>query len=302
MDAVFCNAFLLKTRSKPASKYRHALFDIKNEKLSLFTNIFVEMTKTIWYLLAIIFLFASCVPTKDLIYLQNKYPDEVTGPMSAVASKPYRLQVNDIVSVEIKAIDSKLVEMFKTTESTNTQSAETLYFSGYTIDDRGNIRIPLLNEINILGLTVAEARQAIERQLLADYFKATANIFVSVKLAGFRYTINGEIQSPGTKTLLQDKVNILEAVANAGDITVTGDRKNVAVIRQFPHGTEIHNIDLTDINAMKSPYYYLQPNDYVYIKPLPQKAWGTGTTGLQSFTTIISALTLVTTTILLLTK
>lgn len=292
----------MKTRSKPASKYRHALFDIKNEKLSLFTNIFVEMTKTIWYLLAIIFLFASCVPTKDLIYLQNKYPDEVTGPMSAVASKPYRLQVNDIVSVEIKAIDSKLVEMFKTTESTNTQSAETLYFSGYTIDDRGNIRIPLLNEINILGLTVAEARQAIERQLLADYFKATANIFVSVKLAGFRYTINGEIQSPGTKTLLQDKVNILEAVANAGDITVTGDRKNVAVIRQFPHGTEIHNIDLTDINAMKSPYYYLQPNDYVYIKPLPQKAWGTGTTGLQSFTTIISALTLVTTTILLLTK
>lgn len=268
----------------------------------MFTNIFVEMAKLLLYLLAIICLFSSCVPTKDLIYLQNKYPDEAVAPMTAVPLKPYRLQVNDIVSVEIKAIDSKLVEMFKTSEATSTQSAETLYFNGYTIDDHGNIRIPLLNEINILGLTVAEARQAIEKQLLAEYFKVTANIFVSVKLAGFRYTINGEIQSPGTKTLLQDKVNILEAVANAGDITVTGDRKNVAVIRQFPHGTEIHNIDLTDINAMKSPYYYLQPNDYVYIKPLPQKTWGTGTTGLQSFTTIISALTLVTTTILLLTR
>ena len=268
----------------------------------MFTNIFVEMAKSFLYLLAITCLFSSCVPIKDLIYLQNKYPDEAVAPMSAVPSKPYRLQVNDIVSVEIKAIDSKLVEMFKTSEATLNQSAETLYFNGYTIDDHGNIRIPLLNEINILGLTVAEARQAIEKQLLAEYFKATANIFVSVKLAGFRYTINGEIASPGTKTLLQDKVNILEAVANAGDITVTGDRKNVSVIRQFPHGTEIHNIDLTDINAMRSPYYYLQPNDYVYVKPLPQKTWGTGTTGLQSFTTIISVLTLVTTSVLLLTR
>lgn len=261
------------------------------------------MTKLFCCLFAISCLLSSCVPTKDLIYLQNNNSDKVAAPISAVPSKSYRLQVNDIVSIEIKAIDSKLVEMFKNNAvSTAAVSAESLYYNGYTIDDHGNIRIPLLNEINILGLTVAEARLAIEKQLLQDYFKATANIFVSVKLAGFRYTINGEIQSPGTKTLLQDKVNILEAVANAGDITVTGDRKNVSVIRQFPHGTEIHTIDLTDINAMKSPYYYLQPNDYVYIKPLPQKTWGTGTTGLQSFTTIISALTLVTTIILLITK
>ena len=76
---------------------------------------------------------------------------------------------------------------------------------------------------------------------------------MTVKLSGIRYTINGEITSPGTKILYQDKVTILEAIANASDITVTGDRKTVTVIRQFPHGTELHDIDLTDVNALKSP-------------------------------------------------
>ena len=131
-------------------------------------------------------------------------------------------------------------------------------------------------------------------------FNKEANIFVIVKLAGIRYSINGEIASPGTKTLYQDKVTILEAIANSGDITVVGDRKSVTVIRQFPYGTEMHDIDLTDVKAMKSPYYFIQPNDYIYIKPLKQKTWGTGTTGIQSLTTIITLLSLVTTTIVFL--
>jgi polysaccharide export outer membrane protein len=94
-------------------------------------------------------------------------------------------------------------------------------------------------------------------------------------------------------------VNVLEAVANSGDITITGDRKDVKVMRQFPHGLEIYSIDLTDVNALKSPYFYLQPNDYIYVKPLKQKSWGTGKTGVESLATILSILTLATTTILL---
>ncbi|HLA56873.1 MAG TPA: polysaccharide biosynthesis/export family protein [Flavobacterium sp.] len=248
--------------------------------------------------------FTSCVPTKDLVYLQNKENKDSVQAVNPVASKPYRLQTNDIINVSIKAIDPKLVEMFSIFSEAQQmgQSEQTLYFNGYTVDDHGNIRIPVLKEINVLGFTLEEVRAKVESQLLADYFKQEANIFVTVKLAGFRYTINGEVGSPGSKILFQEKANIMEAIANAGDITTTGDRKKVAVIRQFPQGTEIHTIDLTDIKAMQSSYYYLQPNDYIYVKPLPQKAWGTGTTGLQSFTTIISVLTLVTTTILLLTQ
>ena len=106
--------------------------------------------------------------------------------------------------------------------------------------------------------------------------------------------------NPGSKILYQDKVNILEAIANSGDITVTGDRKDVVVIRQFPHGAETFKIDLTDDNAMKSNVYYLHPNDYIYIKPLKQKTWGTGKTGIESLGSIITILSLATTTFLLL--
>ncbi len=138
------------------------------------------------------------------------------------------------------------------------------------------------------------------KKLLEEYFKTEANIFVTVKLAGFRYTINGEVGSTGTKTIFQEHVNIMEAVANAGDITITGDRKSVTVIRQTPTGVLMNDLDLTDINVMKSPYYYLQPNDYVYVKPLKQKTWGTGKTGIESITTIITVLSLATTVFLLL--
>jgi polysaccharide export outer membrane protein len=125
-------------------------------------------------------------------------------------------------------------------------------------------------------LTTLDEIRISEKQLLEEYFKTEANIFVTVKLAGFRYTINGEVGSTGTKTLFQDHVNIMEAIANSGDITITGNRKAVTIIRQSPTGSQMHDIDLTDRNVMKSPYFYLQPNDYIYVKPLRQNGgWKT---------------------------
>lgn len=249
--------------------------------------------------LLVLFL-VSCVPSKDLIYLQDKNPNDAEAAITPVGNKPYRLQTNDILQVTVKAVDPKLVEMFSVTQNQQPVLTENMiYFNGYTVDDHGNIRMPLLNEVNVLGFTIDEVRQKIEKRLLDEYFTKEANIYVNVKLAGFRYTINGEVLQPGTKVMMVEKLNIMEAVANAGDILVTGNRKDVKIIRQMPHGTEIHTIDLTDIDAMKSPYYQLQPNDYVYVKPLPQKVWGTGTTGIQALTTVISALTLVTTAILI---
>ena len=240
----------------------------------------------------------SCVPTKDLIYLQSKQKTD-SGMINLVASKPYRLQTNDIISISIRAIDEKLVAIFNSgSEAQN--SDQGLYFKGYTIDDHGNVRLPILGEINVLGFTTEEIRLKIEETLLKDYFKKEAGIYVNVKLAGFRYTVNGEVNATGSKILYQDKVNIMEAIANSGDITVTGDRKNVKVIRQFPQGAQTFTIDLTDENAMKSVCYNLQPNDYIYVQPLKQKAWGTGRTGIESLGTIITLLSLATTTYLLL--
>jgi polysaccharide export outer membrane protein len=260
------------------------------------------MNKSVLYLwLGISVLFTSCISTQDLVYLQKKNGSETTFPISEVASKPYRLQTNDVLSITIKANDQKLVAIFSPTgQSESGKSEQGLYFDGFTVDDHGNIRIPVLGEINVIGFTVEEIRTKIEKQLLAEYFNKEANIFVTVKLAGFKYTINGEIGNTGTKTLFQDHVNIMEAIANSGDITITGNRKAVTIIRQLPSGTEMHDIDLTDINVMKSPYFYLQPNDYIYVKPLKQKTWGTGKTGIESLGTIITLLSLATTTFLLL--
>jgi polysaccharide export outer membrane protein len=249
-------------------------------------------------------LFTSCIPVKDLVYLQKKDKSSDQGAVAMVESKPYRLQTHDVLSITIKASDPKLVTIFNPTANNSEadQSESGLYFDGFTVDDHGNIRIPVLGEMNVMGYTLEEVRVSIEKQLLADYFKDNASIFVVVKLAGFRYTINGEVGSTGTKTLFQEKVNIMEAIANAGDITTTGDRKAVTVIRQTPNGTEMKDLDLTNINVMNSPYYFLQPNDYIYVKPLKQKTWGTGSTGIQSLTTLITLLSLVSTTYLLLKK
>lgn len=260
------------------------------------------MNRYLFYLLLSIgVLFTSCISTRDLVYLQKKDNSDLETSISAVESKPYRLQINDVLSITIKAIDPKLVTIFSTTnEGESGKSESGLYFNGFTVDDHGNIRMPILGEINVIGYTLDEVRIRIEKQLLEEYFNKEANIFVTVKLAGFRYTINGEVGSTGTKTLFQDHVNIMEAIANSGDIAITGNRKAVTIIRQTPNGSEMHDLDLTDINVMQSPYFYLQPNDYIYVKPLKQKTWGTGKTGIESLSTIITLLSLATTTFLLL--
>jgi len=261
-----------------------------------------KMNKSILYiLLGISVFFTSCIPTKDLIYLQNKSGTETGAPITEVMLKPYRLQVNDVLSITIKADDPKLVTIFNPTNSGEAaKGGSASYFDGFTVDDHGNIRIPVLGEINAIGFTTDELRINIEKQLLDEYFKKEANIFVTVRLAGFKYTINGEVGSVGTKFLFQDHVNIMEAIANSGDITITGDRKSVTIIRQLPTGTEMHDIDLTDIKVMQSPYYNLQPNDYIYVKPLKQKTWGTGKTGIESIGGIMTLISLITTTILIL--
>ncbi len=246
-------------------------------------------------------LMVSCVPSKDLIYLQHS-KDAVDTQVTPSAFKPYRLQTNDVLNITIKAIDPKLVEIFNNSnvQATNIVGEQTSYYNGYSVDDHGNIRMPMLGEINVLGFTTEEVRMKIEKQLSDQYFKEQAGVFVSVKMTGFRYTINGEVANTGTKTLYQDRVNIMEAIANAGDINVTGDRKDVKVIRRFPQGNETFSIDLTTDKAMQSPCYYLQPNDYIYIKPLKQKTWGTGKTGIESLTTVVTAISLATTVFLLL--
>jgi polysaccharide biosynthesis/export protein len=247
--------------------------------------------------------FTSCISTKEMTYLQ-KTESSVDSIISLQRlQKPYRIQVNDLLSIRVKALDQELVGMFNPINDANAAATgeERMYYDGFTVDLHGNIRVPSLGEINVLGYTVDEVREKIEEELLSRYFKSEANIFVTVKLAGIRYTTLGEIGS-GSQVIYKEQVTIMEAVANAGGIGEYGDMENVRIIRQTPAGEKIYNIDLTNIDATKSPYYYIQPNDLILVNPVPQKALGIGTTGFALLRDVASIVTLLTSVILIITR
>ena len=247
----------------------------------------------------------SCIPLKEIVYLQEDENNPNDSIQALVQQpKPYRVQINDILNIRIKVLDQDDVTIFNPIGegSLNADAAERAYFDGFTVDIHGNIRIPELGELNVLGFTTTAIEEKIKEKLLEEQFKETANIFITVKLAGLRYTALGEVNAPGTQILFQERVNVFQAIANAGEITEVGNRKEVQIIRQYPQGQEIHLLDLTERNVMSSPYYFIQPNDMIYVKPLKQKTYGTGTTGIQSFQTIAAILGLVTTTVLLFTR
>lgn len=222
--------------------------------------------------------------------------------------KPYRVQISDIISIRVKALDQETVSIFNPlpisgqngNQASQAAQGERAYYDGFTVDLHGKIEVPVLGEIHVLGYTTEEIEDLIKARLLKDQFKSTANLFVTVKLGGLRYVASGEIGSPGTKTLFQEQATIFEAIANAGEIPVTGDMRDVMLIRQYPEGQQIHHLDLTDVNIMNSPYYYIQPNDMIYVKPLKVKTLGTGTTAMQALQSIVTLISLATTTIVLL--
>lgn len=249
-------------------------------------------------------LLTSCIPHKDIVYLQNKDIAADSLQLLVEQQKPYRIQINDILNIRIKVLDQENVSIFNPIGegNLNASAAERAYFDGFTVDSHGRIRIPELGQLTVLGYTTSEIEELIKNKLLEEQFKETANMFITVKLSGLRYTAMGEVGSPGSQILFQERVNIFQAIANVGEVAITGDRKDVMVIRQYPQGQQIHHLDLTDVNVMHSPYYYIQPNDMIYVKPLKQKTWGTGTTGRETLTTVVSVVSLLATTVLLITR
>lgn len=259
------------------------------------------MLRKILFIFSLGLLITSCIPKKELTYFQGE--PSSNKEVYKILNEPYKLQVNDILDIQIKANNEELVALFKQSETQITGtagqiSADQFYLKGYTVDRLGNIRIPYVGELNVLGYTEKEVREKIESEL-AKFFKDIDDIFITVKLAGIRFTVIGEVESPGPAVLFQNQVNIVEAIANAGDIAITGDRKNVTIIRKHIDGTKKMTLDLTDVAIFNSDAFYIQSNDIIYVEPLKQKSWGTGTTGVQTFTTIVSVLSFVTTTILL---
>ncbi len=254
--------------------------------------------KFLFFLLVLV-AFASCVPHKKIVYMQGESLS--TSGVQEIYNLDYRLQVDDIIKVDIKATNQELVQLFQSNQSTNVQQTTGggLYFSGYSVDKQGFIELPFLGKINVLGYTTEEVSHKV-KSLLSRYFKDVSEMFVSTKLAGIRYTTIGEIGSTGTKVLFQNSVNIIEAVANAGDITPFGDKTNVEIIRKSGDGIQKFRVDLTQMDLFNSEVFYLQPNDIINVPALPQKALGSGVTGTQTLSAILSVMSFISTTYLLI--
>ena len=252
------------------------------------------------YFLVLIFFIISCTPQKKLIYFQDKGTSQIDSIINAQQSK-YKLQLNDVISVNVQSINEESFSFFNTEQTTrnsqysiSTQNSDgsSILISGYKINDSGYVELPVVGNIYIKDLTVEEAKNVIQKSL-SFYLK---EIYISVRLLSFKITFLGEVGNPGIYRTFEDKLNIINALSLAGDLTEYGNRQNIMLIRQNEKGKQIHFVDLTDRNILNSEYFYLLPNDVVYIEPLPAKSWGF----VNAITPITLTLSLISTTILII--
>ncbi len=234
----------------------------------------------------------SCVSPEKLTYLQIGEENQSDSLFYALNRSKYNVQPNDILSITVRSYDSKTSELFNTTSSSanlNAAAGDLLfYLNGYTVDFEGNIDMPVLGAFNVAGKNVDEIKLLVQAEL-NNYFQDNT-VFVNVQLAGVRYSVVGDVLNPGKYVIYQNQVNIFEALAVAGDITIVGDRKKIQIVRQEQEGVIIIDLDLTDSSVLSDPYFFIQPNDIINVKPLNVKSLGIGTTGFQTIASVLGVL------------
>ena len=233
-------------------------------------------------------LFSSCYYNKKLVYLQDKSFSEYQPKLIENVKTSYGLQPNDILSVKVKSsTDANVSDLFNIT--TTSQAAQfispgNLFLEGYFVDTDGNLTLPIIGTFPVKGLTVEAARDTIQSK--ADRYLKNATVIV--KLISFKVTVLGEVRNPGYHYVYNNQVTILEALGLAGDLTPVANRKNVKLIRQTQTGSEVVLLDLTDPNLLKSKYFYLLPNDALYIEPMAARS---SRLNLEHLTLVFSAAT-----------
>ncbi|MDN3671146.1 polysaccharide biosynthesis/export family protein [Echinicola jeungdonensis] len=233
--------------------------------------------------------------------LEEKEPVIINeGNLVPYETEDYHLQYNDIVDVTIKTTSPEINDIFtfsavseqmRMMSGSLANSGDVFFLNGYTIDNQGNIELPMIGEIKLVGLTTKEAKELIGAKV-KDYVKED-EAFVRVRLGGIRYSALGEFNRPGRYTMMQNRVTIYEAIANAGDLTTLAKRNSVNIIRQYPDGSKTHKINLNHKGLMASEFYFLKPNDLIYAEPMKVRELGTGVTFLQTFQLAITSLTAV---------
>ena len=256
-------------------------------------------------LVALALLVSSCASTKDIAYFQNKM---VNQPEKIDKHAGIVIQPKDMLSIVVSSRNPELVAMFNLPVvsyqaggevSLNTAQQRLM---GYVVDEEGFIDFPVLGKLNIVGKTRWEVAELVKNKLIQEGYLSDA--VVTVEFLNFKISVLGEVASPGTFSIDGDKVTVLQAISLARDLTIFGRRDNVSVIREQDGKRTIYEINLTDVDLFKSPAYYLQQNDIVYVQPNDIKARQSTTDdktlriasiGLSSGSLLVSVVTLLAT-------
>ena len=244
-----------------------------------------------------IFLLTSCGSVKNVAYLQNS--DSINFARSEYLYDA-RIMPKDVLTITVNTVNPEAAAPFNLTVPTsfNNQTRSTYsqaILQTYLVDNNGRIDYPVLGTLQVGGLSKSECEKMIHDKIL-PYLNAAENPVVTVRMSNYKISVLGEVNRPGMFTVGNEKINILEALAQAGDLTIYGVREKVKLIREDAKGRkDVITLNLNDANIINSPYYYLQQNDIVYVEPNKVKARnstiGQSTTIWLSATSILVSLT-----------
>jgi polysaccharide export outer membrane protein len=257
-----------------------------------------------FFLIAVTLLLASCGSTKEIPYMVDaeSIPQDVLA-QAAKTSDPV-IMPGDLLETLITSPNVEAVKPFNRlssmTDIGGASSASNMSSTYYLVDDNGNINFPILGKLHLGGLAMSEAKSLIANKIYPKYLTEAPDVELHIR--NFRVSVLGEVKTPGIVQANNERMTILEAIAQAGDLTIQGRRDNIMLIRTSANGTRsIQRLNLNDKNLLVSPYYNLQQNDVIYVQPNESKArssWQVPpalTLGLSTVGLMISIATLIVT-------
>ena len=225
-------------------------------------------------LLGVLLLLTGCTSYQKIPYLQDFETVNATEELTAMYDA--HIRPKDLLTITVNTTDPEAAAPFNLTVQSSANSNLTQWVTQqaalqqYLVDNQGNIDFPVLGELHLGGLSMNEAESMI-REKLQPFLKETP--IVTVRMVNYKISVLGEVAKPGTFIINNEKVNVLEALAMAGDMTIWGLRDNVKLVREEEDGKRnIVVLDLNRADIVKSPYYHLQQNDILYVSPNKTKA------------------------------
>ncbi len=218
-------------------------------------------SKRIWPVFLLLLVSSCSSPLKQMTYMYNAQTD-VNYPRPDLP-QPYKIRPNDQLYITVVSDDQMKTDFLNISGTAGMGGGYGMDLMSYLVDENGNISYPQLGEVKVANLTLLEVRDKIQK--MVDNY--VVNTSVVVKLANRTFTILGDVNGGGLVTMPKNQYTIFEALGAAGGVSDYGNRQKVKLIRETPEGTKIVNIDLTDDKLLSSEYYYILPNDVLYVEP-----------------------------------